>query len=133
MLLQVGSQAYGMYSSSRAYCGGCIISAIAYFAYILLVTYPDDSVEPLKPGGPGFVAAITSQNGIALTATTLAFCGSGIQLGSMAAMTSYGCKGSQGALAPFPDLSTDTSRRLLGEPSATELEARCAFDLSVDW
>lgn len=150
--LQAGGKSFAMYALSRLYCAGCIIAAAAYFAYILFVSEIESKQtstqkaaslpEALKEMKAAFSASIkklvhSRSTSKALAATALAFCGAAVQLGSIAAVTHYGCWGYNGEFAPFPDVpGTDAAgRRLLGtaELSKSELEARCSHNVSTEW
>lgn len=75
-----------------------------------------------------------SPTAVSLAVTMLAFCGWALQLGAVSALTSLGCSGGKGEVAPFPELPPAAAgRRLLGEAHDRELEARCSFSLSMDW
>lgn len=137
-----------MFAFSRAYCGGCIISAIAYFAYILIVPEIEATqsshkaaslTSVLSENKEAFKAAVkrmwhAPSDKKATVATALAFCGAAIQLGAIAVLHLLRISGNQGNVTPFPDLpSADSSRRLLGQPSDMELEIRAGMAVSVEW
>lgn len=135
--LQAGTAAYAMFAADRLNIAGSIVSAIAYFVYIAAVPRPVDSqgpVKAIKSTSPvsGKIAALASLKNLVLAASVLAVCGWAIQLGSIAALTNYGCKGGDGEFRQFPEIPA-SGRRLLGEPSQLDLETRCSLKLSMDW
>lgn len=147
--VQAGAVAYAMYASTRTYCGGCIISAIAYFSYILLVKEIEPKPSKVKAASLTEALKDLKQDMISATkkfiqatkkrvvaTTLLALCGAIVQTVSIAALQQYGCSGNKGQFAPFPDISAteEAGRGLLGQPSNDELELlRCSFNLSVQW
>lgn len=132
--MQAGDVGYATYISTRLYCAGCIVSVIAYFAYVALVPRPMDKQRLVKCTSPppSGLAALTSAKSVALAASVLAICGWGFQLASIAALNHFGCKGNKGEYVTYPALPP-SGRRLLGQPVESELEARCSFALSLDW
>lgn len=137
-----------MYTSTRSYCAGCITSAIAYFAFILLVSDIESNEKVHKAAGlkqtlKEFKQAFLNTyedivhappRTLALWSSGLAFCGSLIQLGAMAALTDHRCRDGHGQFAPFPEMpGASSNRRLLDHYNVEDLELRCAFNLSMEW
>jgi hypothetical protein len=64
----------------------------------------------------------------ALGTAVLAFCGWGIQLGSLAALNHIDCE-NKVALDEY----TISGRRMLATPNEAELKARCSFSYAMSW